>query len=358
MKNIIQFPESLNANDDVSTQAAYWIAKLDGGLPKPEVFKDFMRWKTADPKHAEAYKELSLVWSTANKMQAEAEEANVAPLPASSNHAPVSSDPQSDHMAFALRMSFAASLIIGICLLVVSGWQSSPLMDEQSLQLHTLVGEQQRMQLSDGSELVLNTDSLARVEFNPDERRVYLTRGEAHFEIAHNPDRPFKVYTPLGNVRAVGTAFSVDLSQQEFSVTVTDGRIAVSSAEQMGRQKNQPLALADAGQQVTLVNQEPQVRSLSNAEMEKQTAWQQGLLVFDGEPLTQVIEQLSRYTDRDIVIADPGIADLKIGGQFRTNEIDGVLDALSNGFGIAVQYSDQRILLLGQEMDLSALPQS
>ena len=358
MKNIIQFPESFNANDDVSTQAAYWIAKLDGGLPKPEVFKDFMRWKTADPKHAEAYKELSLVWSTANKMQAEAEQAYAAPLQTSRDRTAVGSNPQSDHMGFALRLSFAASLIIGICLLVVSSWQSSPLMEEQSLQLHTLVGEQQRMELSDGSELVLNTDSRARVEFSPDERRVYLTHGEAHFEIAHNPDRPFKVYTALGNVRAVGTAFSVDLSQHDFSVTVTHGRIAVSSAEHAGRQKNQPLALADAGQQVVLVNQEPQVRSLSKAEMEKQTAWQQGLLLFDGESLTQVVEQLSRYTDRNIIIADPNIAELKIGGQFRTNEIDGVLDALSSGFGITVQYSDQRILLLGQEMDLSALPQS
>lgn len=345
MKNIIQFPQSLNTDDDASTQAAYWVAKMDSERPDRALFKEFLQWKNSDPLHAHAFGELAAIWAAAEKDKMEdITPAEPIALPDTGNS--TGQDPLAQYLPFSLKMSVAASLLIGFCLFIMSGLPINPETNLQSLQLVTQVGEQTSTELNDGSELILNTNSHINVQYSEDERSIYLTAGEAHFEVAHNSQRPFKVYTPHGNVRAVGTAFTVNLVNEILSVTVTEGTIAVSSSQTSTRQKDQPLALVDAGHQVNVNNNQPQIKRLDKVEIEKRTAWQKGLLIFDGDSLETVITQISRYTNATIVVTDDSINSVKIGGQFRTSEIQGLLESLYDGFGISAQYTDDNKILL------------
>lgn len=348
MKNIIQFPDALNADDDTSTQAAYWLAKMDSGLVEPQEFKDFLRWKRADPQNAVAYIELSNIFSDADSSSANNRATHVndaaALKPALARDKNIST--QGRYLTFSLKISIAASVLIGLFVLLVSGLPLNSQTPQQSLDLMTQIGEQHNTVLKDGSQILLNTQSQVKVRFKESERSVHLVSGEAHFDVAHDPKRPFRVYTPHGNVSAVGTAFSINLVDQELAVTVTEGRIAVSSADAYGRQKNRPLAMVDAGHQVRVSNDVPQVNSIDTRAMEKQIAWHSGLLIFDGDSLTSVIAQISRYTDKHFVIADENIGQVKIGGQFRTTEIEGLLESLDSGFGISAHYTkDNKVLL-------------
>ena len=91
----------------------------------------------------------------------------------------------------------------------------------------TQVGEVRRLTLDDGSALALNTSSVLQVKFAADERRIVLRQGEASFQVAHDEDRPFVVQAGDVSVRAVGTAFSVRMRQQELEVVVTEGVVEV-----------------------------------------------------------------------------------------------------------------------------------
>ncbi len=347
MKNIIRFPDSLNAEDDASTQAAYWLAKMDSGLASPEVFKDFLRWKRADPDNVKAYIELSQVFSDAGNQAASnrIDKKPIKPVLAREK----ASNTQWRYLPFSLRVSFAASLVMGLFILLVSGLPSNSGEQQKPIDLATQIGEQQSLDLKDGSRMLLNTQSLAKVRFQKNERSVHLVSGEAHFEVAHDPSRPFKVYTPHGNVRAVGTAFTINLVDQRLAVTVTEGRIAVTASNTHDRQRNQPLAMVDAGHQVQINGNSPQVTPIDARTLEKQIAWHNGLLIFDGDSLTSVVAQISRYTDKQIMIADPGIGQVKIGGQFRTNEISGLLESLDAGFGISAHTDENNTIVLSRK---------
>src|SRR5690606_23127337 len=96
----------------------------------------------------------------------------------------------------------------------------------------TEVGEHRTFSLPDGSTITLNTNSELKVTYDKDFRNIRLLRGEAHFEVARDLDRPFLVYAGNGLVRAVGTAFTVFIHDpKEVEVTVTHGVIEVSALD-------------------------------------------------------------------------------------------------------------------------------
>ncbi len=100
----------------------------------------------------------------------------------------------------------------------------------QRRRFESLMGEVRHIPLEDGSHITLNTDSALSVEFSATRRLVRLLRGEAYFEVAKNPDRPFIVMGPFVQVRTIGTAYNVRLSDPHtMRVDLTSGRIALEN---------------------------------------------------------------------------------------------------------------------------------
>ena len=215
----------------------------------------------------------------------------------------------------------------------------------------TSVGEMQTVVLADGSTVQLNTDTRLRVKVTPRFRSVVLSRGEAHFEVARAPDVPFVVYTAMGAVRAVGTAFRVRILETDIEVTVSEGAVdldRVSLTASAGIVDGFPaleesLGLLVAGQTVRFNGPGDHleaVRDLSTSEVVRSLSWREGLLTFSGETLAEVIDEVGRYTNTEVLIVDPAIRDMRIGGVFRTGETDALLDVLETSFGIRVSRTD------------------
>jgi transmembrane sensor len=115
-------------------------------------------------------------------------------------------------------------------------------------------GEQQSVRLADNSVLHLNTDTTVSVRYSDSERSVTLTGGEADFEVAHEPGRPFRVFAGAAEVTDVGTVFDVRLQNEAAVVTVIQGRVAVSNTSAGRTGQSQSVELG-AGQQISVADQ-------------------------------------------------------------------------------------------------------
>ncbi len=169
--------------------------------------------------------------------------------------------------------------------------------------------------LEDGSELLLNTQSVVSVQFSARQRTIQLLRGEVLFKVTHSPTRPFIVNTRNGAVRAVGTAFGVRIDSNQANVTVTEGVVEVVNSPvdlSSGKVLSQTAAgrtRVSALQRVIMKGEQaPQVQAISPAEADQQFAWREGMVFFKGESLETAISQINRYNTRQIVVDDLKLA--------------------------------------------------
>jgi transmembrane sensor len=232
--------------------------------------------------------------------------------------------------------SIAASLVL---VAVLAGWLGLPL---HANSYRTDVGGISAISVKDGSTITLNTDSGIRIALSDTERRVDLEKGEAFFEVAKDPKRPFVVCVGDQRAIAVGTKFSVRREQNGIRVIVTEGRVRVEHSAAHRPPETamiSPGGVAVAGVAGVLV----QDKSLSDAE--ERLSWRQGNLVFHDTLLTEAVAEFNRYNTRQIDIEDPEIGVLRIGGQFRTNNAQGFVRLLADAFPIQIESNDTRIIL-------------
>ncbi len=205
----------------------------------------------------------------------------------------------------------------------------------------TEVGRIDTVALADGSRVILNTDSRIRVEITSKERRIALDRGEAFFEVAKDPVRPFVVDIDSRRVIAVGTQFSVRRIHDEIQVTVTEGAVRLDQAGGTPGSTD----LLRAGSVAHTRNKTVVVERRPVPLTEESLSWRQGYLVFRDSALADAVREFNRYNSRKIVIADPSIATLQIGGHFRATSTDVFLWMLQNGFPVSVEESEGEVLL-------------
>jgi transmembrane sensor len=140
-------------------------------------------------------------------------------------------------------------------------------------------------------------------------------------------------------VRAVGTQFEVRLlSGQHVDVVVNEGRVEVQAAAP-GLAPAPAATVRDlsAGQQLSTASADYAVVPVSPAQLSSELAWRDGAIVFDGEALSDAIAEIERYTDARIVISDPGIAGLRVGGRFRTDDVQGFFDGLQAALPVTIR---------------------
>jgi transmembrane sensor len=177
----------------------------------------------------------------------------------------------------------------------------------------TQLGQIQHIDLSDGSSIDLNTETEVRVRYSGTLRFAQLVRGEALFKIRHSVARPFNVKANDTTVRDLGTAFSVRIRDSNAEeVLVTEGTAAVASAIQTETLK--------AGELATVRDDHIHSRTLIDVESQRRLAWTGGQLVFQGETLQEAINEFNRYNQRKLVLLDPHLAALKVGGTFRVTD--------------------------------------
>jgi len=341
--------QTFSSKQDIHLQACEWISRLDRGLSDVEE-QAFYDWVKVSNAHRQCLFDVAQTWdelSVLNELSA------LFPL-------------QDDHMrqtsVFTSRttMGIAASLVFVFisCFAWLMNTQFMSLNTESSLlvlEAKTSIGENRVVTLADGSVVHLNTDSSISIDFSDSSRNVHLIKGEAHFEVAHDEQRPFVVKAGDNTVTAVGTAFNVQISSvNHLELLVTDGKVLVKNKTANNRTNTNELfhpldgvgELMIAGQKALISQQAIQQLTLSKEQVQNDLAWQQGMLVFHGEPLTEVLKEISRYTSINFTLADEQVKQRRVAGYFKAGDIQGLLFALENNFNIVYSKQDHQTIVL------------
>jgi transmembrane sensor len=236
-----------------------------------------------------------------------------------------------------LRWAAAATVLIAVAAhLLESGFLAGG-------RYSTPVGGAAFIPLRDGSKVTLNTDTAIQVSVTKQERRVYLERGEAFFEVARDPARTFIVDVGDKRVIAVGTKFAVRRDAGDIRIVVIEGRVRIETAG-WKHTLTEPLpagTVARATDAGTLV----QAKSLPEAE--DYLAWLRGVLVFHDVTLAEATAEFNRYNSRKIFVEDSAVGALRLAGAFRSTNVDGFVRLLEQGYPIRVVQQEDRIVLQG-----------
>jgi transmembrane sensor len=217
------------------------------------------------------------------------------------------------------------------------------------LHFETQHGEQLTRRLADNSVLHLNTDSAVTIRYGKTERLVTLTSGQAEFEVAHEPDRAFRVFAGSAEVVDLGTQFDVRLEHDSTVVTVLEGRVAVGPSPMVKKfgtnsSQNHPPSFVqlDAGEQTRVTEGEWPATPIA-VDAQNATAWLRREIVFDHEPLERVAAEYNRYTQKPIEIATPALSNLLISGVFATDDTEAFIAFLRSLRGVRVEVTATRI---------------
>lgn len=327
-------------NPQILEEASVWFVTFRTQVLTANASRDFHDWLKRSPEHIRAYLEIASIYAdipapeqgrTPAELIAVAKaspDLNVIPLhPAKAE----TSQQPAPRGRVAARVMLAASALIGV---FFGAW----LYIEPNT-YSTGIGEQRSITMEDGSIVELNARSKVRIEFDDRQRDVELIEGQALFRVAKDHRRPFVVRAGATSVRAVGTQFDVNRKSKGTTVTVLEGRVAVTSAS--GQAVATAPALLASGEQMTVTL--TQVRKSESPDLVAATAWTQHLLVFDGTALSDVLEEFSRHTTRRIVVDSPELAALKISGQYTSTNPDSLLRFLSLQEGVIVSETNGEI---------------
>lgn len=349
----------MNSAAETEREAAQWLARRDSeGWSEPEAQK-LSAWLDACIGNRVAFLRLQEAWNESARLRALG--AGLAPgtIPArgswheAQGSARAQTPPDLGDLELRYRRedestrgrwrsrAAAALALAAIGLAGTMGWRA-----ERSHQaiFSTALGQIESTTLQDGSHVTLSSDSRIEVSMDRARREVRLARGEAIFEVAHEPDRPFVVHTETASVAAIGTRFSVRSSDQRLRVVVTEGRVRfehrAGSAE-----ATSPVALLSAGNIAIAGEDGVRIESLSTAEAERLLEWRSGFLAFEDASLAEAAAEFNRYNPRRLELADATVAELRIGGNFRWGNPDSFANLLERAFPVRAERLPDRIVL-------------
>jgi transmembrane sensor len=331
--------------------AAGWIARRKAGLTAVER-ADLRAWLSADPRHAAAFARADagrdeLDWP----LHAGAIDDLLAGLETRAR--------QRRRRRGVMAAMAAVVLLAGMTWRWQRTW--SPNAEGPLPPAKIVVVSPQRQTLPDGSIIEIRDGAELTVDFSGPVRLVNLRRGAAHFQVAKNRERPFVVRASGRAVRAVGTAFTVELGVREMTVFVTEGTVAVGDpaagpggdpAVTAGESAalSLPPTLVDAGNSVVLdmspqPARAPSVHATTEAEAEQQLAWRTPRLEFSGVALGEVVAMFNRHNRVQLVVADPSLTELKLTGALRADKIDALVQLLESDFQVKAERRESGIIL-------------
>lgn len=321
-------------HDDPASMAATWFARLQGDDVSPQDRRDFQHWLKADARHGAAWDDVRATWDDLSGLE---DDPAFAALRAEALGADTAQPRHLNRRTLGLAAAGLVAAVSGTLLgrrWLESDKPAAPAADEPVFT--TAVGERSTFRLADNSVVTLSTDSAVRVNRWSGERRLTLLRGQAYFQVAKDPSRPFIVTAGDKQVTAVGTAFDVRLEPGKLSVTLVEGRVRIAGASPQGPRRVE----MNAGSRFVAAGSA--AWAIASVDTAKESAWLQGRLVFDGEPLSSVVAEMNRFSDRKLALADPTLAATPVSGVFKTGQIDAFVAALRT-YGLAeVGRSDEK----------------
>ncbi|MFT6734227.1 MAG: transmembrane sensor [Polaribacter sp.] len=338
-------------------EACDWITKIDRKLSRREV-NSLRNWLQLDKNNLTQFMEVAKIWDKSLELN---RLADIFPQETISQK-PISNWAKSIAASFVLVISI--SLVQVMDNLTTGTKQLAVVETDSNRILETKIGESHQYKLSDGSEIVLNTGTLAEVHFTPELRSIDLKKGEIHIDVAHDKSRPLQVKVGDKIIQAVGTAFNIQVKDQLIELIVTDGEVIVKEILSLSfsdiqksetdlniinttltmttKPINDTLMSVSKGEKIDLSMQgivKEKVIKVQPIEIVASLSWRQGNLVFRGESLQEAMDEISRYSNIHIQLDnDPKLEKIQIAGMFKTGDIDGLLGMLKTNFDIDYEH--------------------
>jgi transmembrane sensor len=328
--------------ETISELAARWAVRADAGALGPDEQRELETWLAADSRHRGAYVRARAQWLDLDRLAALKGPVSAAAgrfpaaEPAAEKPAPAPAAARAGvgvkSITTAAGLSRRQLLAAGIGTIGVLGGGLPWLILHEGRDRYTSgIGEVRRIALEDGSTVLLNTASEVTVRLTKQQRDVRLVRGEALFEVAHDKFRPFIVQANDTAVRAVGTAFAVRLDAAQVDVTVTEGVVEVADSKTMSgggvatpaASKFEVKRVAAHERLVIAPSRAQNVEPIAPAQANRQLAWREGMVSFDGESLLTAVAEINRHNRRQIVVDDPALASMPVVGIFRATDLQG-----------------------------------
>lgn len=319
---------------------------------------EFEAWRGADKRHEEAYEWATRLWSTYGELDwQELDPAlferrkprSTASLGGSFGRLMASMWPAT--AIGALAASMVTALVVSQLWHDPGGIHTNAL--PATAVLTSDIGEGKQLVLADTSEVTLGPDTRIEVEMSESTRQIRLIRGAAAFFVASDPARTFSVQAESFTARAVGTVFDLRNSGGVVRLSVSEGIVEALHPPVLGREVPGLLAKTTlrAGEQIHATF-EHGLSAVSTFDVREFAVWRNDRLQYEDAPLSELIADANRYSERPIVfdgsIADP--SKIRVTFSFSGNRVERMLDALPALFPIRVDASDpSRIVLLARE---------
>jgi transmembrane sensor len=333
----------------IERDAAQWLARRDAGAWTPADEAELDDWLRANLAHRVAFLRLESAWDEAARLKTLAAGGHHAvPARGAWAQSPYFADlVDSDTARRRVRkrrqrpwIGLAASLAIAVALMGGLAWQALTRVDHATWT--TAPGGQQVVQLADGSTATLGGASELRTSFSRRARNLELVRGEAFFDVAHDATRPFVVHAGGYRVIAVGTRFDVRHDDPgHLRVVVTRGLVRLQPADDSG----QPASMLPAGSIALVAGNRVAVTHMPLDEARERLSWRDGYAVFHGTPLAEAVQEFNRYSTHRIVLADPALGALRVGGNFRLDNSAAFVRLMQQIFPLQVEQHGDRTVL-------------
>lgn len=318
--------EHASADDRARLEAAEWFARLNSRTVSTASLHEFRAWRV-NPDNASAYAEQEALWKAAGRLQDDPEigAAVQAALDQSSKRRRLgdwlTAVPTS--LKFATLAAFGLGAVLAVWGVVAT---------QAGQTYRSGVGEQRIVRLEDGSQVRLDTDTTLRVRLTPGARRIELDHGQAFFDVAHDPTRPFTVRADGAEVRAIGTRFDVRRDGASVQVTLVEGKVQVRQAQGDRRWTMVPGDQLRVGQREPTVTP-PQVRQIDAVAA---TSWTTGRLTFRATPLSAAIAEVNRYGHKKIALEAADLAQRPVSGAFESGDTEAFATAVADLCGLQI----------------------
>jgi len=364
-KECLEVTQTVNRTT-IEETAAGWFARRESGDWSATEQAQLEAWLESSTAHRIAYIRIASTWERSGRLSALGAGVPPGAIPARAtwNFPPPSKAPSSPvssglseiasdserssafsrsstsrlRAPWSRRVPVAAALLLfGITASVI--WYLS---GHGTNSYSTSVGALATIPLSDGSKVMLNTDSQIGVVLSKSGRYVTLKRGEAFFEVSKDAARPFVVEIADKRVVAVGTRFSVRRDKDDVRVYVEEGRVRLN---RVGPDSEEAETLLSAGTEARTAKRAVLVDQPTATQVEQLISWRTGYIKFRDTALADAVADFNRYSLHKMVIEDPTIGNIHIGGNFRTDDAEGFLDLLQSGFPVNVARRGELIVL-------------
>ncbi len=312
--------------DDLDAAAAAWIVRRE----RPDWTKadqaEFDRWLGEAAGNRIAYLRLTDVWNRAGRLKA-------LNQPARRRFFFL----QGERLKPLARI---AMLFVVAAVLGAAGY--AYLSRTADNRYATGIGEREIISLADGSRIELNTQTVLRLSNEGGKRVATLERGQAYFDIRHNAAHPFTVLTSQHRITDIGTKFEVRNDTGKVQVTLFEGSAQFESDDAAILRQN---AILKPGDVAIATAASMRITHKSTDTLAAELGWRHGVVIFDHTTLADAAAEFNRYNRKKLIVTDPSVARLKIGGTFQTTNTNQLTQLARDIFGLTTEDRGQDIVI-------------